>query len=98
MNSYPELRFEKKDSISSKILICINCGSDKTYQLGSDLCCGNCGLRELVRRSDWMTLLIELMFREMDFPDLLPDVIPKERKPLDSPEEPDIEFEEEDAK
>jgi len=52
MNSYPELRFEKKDSISSKILICINCGSEKTYQLGSDLCCGNCGLCELVRRSD----------------------------------------------
>ncbi len=97
MNSYPELRFEKKDSISSKILICLNCGSDKTYQLGSDLCCGNCGLCELVRRSDWMTLLNELMFREMDLPDLLPDVIPKERKPLDSPEEPDIEFEEEDV-
>jgi len=52
MNSYPELRFEKKDNISSKILICINCGSDKTYQLESDLCCGNCGLCELVRRSD----------------------------------------------
>ncbi len=49
MNSYPELMFEKKDSISSKILICINCGSDKTYQQGSDLCCGNCGLCELVR-------------------------------------------------
>lgn len=52
MNSYPELRFEKKDSISSKILICVNCGSDKTYQLESDLCCGNCGNCELVRRSD----------------------------------------------
>jgi len=43
-----------------------------------------------------MTLL-ELMVSEMDLPELLPDVIPKERKPLDSPEEPDIEFEEEDA-
>jgi len=52
MNSYPELRFEKKDSISSKILICINCGSGKTDKLGSDLCCGNCGLCELVRRLD----------------------------------------------
>jgi hypothetical protein len=52
MNSYPELRFEKKDSVSSKILICINCGSDKTYQLDSDLCCGDCGLSELVRRSN----------------------------------------------
>ncbi len=98
MNSYPELRFEKKDSISSKILICLNCGSDKTYQLGSDLCCGNCGLCELVGRSDWMTLLNELMFREMDLPDLLPDVIPKERKPSGSPEKPNIEFEEEDVK
>jgi len=45
-----------------------------------------------------MTLLNELMFREMDLSDLIPDVIPKERKPLDSPEEPDIEFEEEDVK
>ena len=52
MNSYPELRFEKKDSISSEILICINCGSDKTYQLDSDLCCGDCDLCELVRRPD----------------------------------------------
>ncbi len=43
-----------------------------------------------------MTLL-ELMVSEMDLPELLPDVIPKERKPLDSPEEPDIEFEEEDV-
>ncbi len=34
----------------------------------------------------------------MDLSDLIPDVIPKERKPLDSPEEPDIEFEEEDIK
>jgi len=45
-----------------------------------------------------MTFLIELIFREMDLPELLPDVIPKERKPLDSPEEPDIEIEEEDVK
>jgi len=44
-----------------------------------------------------MTLLNEIMFREMDLPDLLPDVIPKERKPSGSPEEPDIEFEEEDV-
>jgi len=44
-----------------------------------------------------MALLNELMFREIDLPDLLPDVIPKGRKPLDSPEEPDIEFEEEDG-
>ena len=44
-----------------------------------------------------MTLLNELMFREMDLHDLIPDVIPKERKPLDSPEEPDIELEEEDG-
>jgi len=43
-----------------------------------------------------MTLL-ELMVSEMDLPELLPDVIPKERKPLDSPEEPDIEFVEEDV-
>ena len=95
MNSYPELRYEK-ESISSKILICINCGSGKTYQLGGDFCCENCGLCEFVGRSDWMALL-ELMVSEMDLPDLLPDVIPKERKPLDSPEEPDIEFEEEDV-
>ena len=97
MNSYPELRFEKKDKISSKILICINCGSGKIYRLGGDFCCENCGLCEYVRRSDWMALLNELMFREIDLPDLLPDVIPKGRKPLDSPEEPDIEFEEEDG-
>ncbi len=45
-----------------------------------------------------MTLLNELVFREIDLPDLIPDVIPKERKPLDSPEEPDIEIEEEDVK
>ena len=43
-----------------------------------------------------MTLL-ELMVSEMDLPELLPDVIPKERKPLDYPEEPYIEFEEEDV-
>ena len=41
--------------------------------------------------------LLELIISEMDLPDLLPDVIPKERKPLDSPEEPDIEFEDEDV-
>ena len=98
MNSYPELRYEKKEGISSKILICINCGSDKTYRLGSDMCCGNCGLCEYTRRSNWMALFEELMVSEMDLPDLLPDIIPKERKPLDSPEEPDIEFEEEDVK
>ena len=96
MNSYPELRYEKKESISSKILICINCGSGKTYRLGGDFCCGNCGLCEYVGRSDWMASL-ELMVSEMDLPDLLPDIIPKERKPLDYPEEPDIEFEEEDV-
>ena len=88
MNSYPELRFEKKDSISSKILICINCGSDKTYKLRSDLCCGSCGHCELIRRSDWM-------LREIDLPDLIPDIIPKERKPSGPVEEPDVEFEEE---
>ncbi len=96
MKSYPELRYEKKERISSKILICINCGSGKTYRLGGDFCCENCGLCEYVGRSDWMALL-ELMVCEMDLPDILPDVIPKERKPLDSPEEPDIEFEEEDV-
>ena len=95
MNSYPELKYEK-EIISSKILICINCGSGKTYRLGGDFCCENCGLCEYVGRSDWMALL-ELMVSEMDLPDFLPDVIPKERKPLDSPEEPDIEFEEEDV-
>ncbi len=41
--------------------------------------------------------LLELMVCEMDLPDLITDVIPKERKPLDSPEEPSIEFEEEDV-
>ena len=41
-----------------------------------------------------MTLLNELMFREIEIPDLIPDVIPKERKPSDPMEEPDIEFEE----
>jgi len=52
MKSYPRLIFEKKESISSNIVICINCGSDKTYRLGGDLCCGSCGLSEYVRRSD----------------------------------------------
>ena len=44
-----------------------------------------------------MTLQNELMFREIDVPDLIPDVIPKERKPLGPMEEPDVEFEEEDV-
>ena len=85
MKSYPELRYEKKESISSKILICVNCGSDKTYRLGGDFCCGNCGLCEYVGRSDWMPL-----------PDLIPDVIPKEKQPSGPPGEMDMEFEEED--
>jgi len=41
-----------------------------------------------------MTLLNELFFREIDRPDLIPDVIPKERKPSGPMEEPDEEFEE----
>ena len=41
-----------------------------------------------------MALLNELMINEMEMPDLLPDVIPKERRPLGPPPEPDIEFEE----
>jgi len=39
-----------------------------------------------------------LMINEMGIPDLLPDVIPKERRPSDPPEEPDIEFEEDDER
>ena len=38
------------------------------------------------------------MINEMGIPDLLPDVIPKERRPSDPPEEPDIEFEEDDER
>ncbi len=41
-----------------------------------------------------MTLLNELLFREIDLPDLIPDVIPEERKPSGPMEEPDVEFEE----
>ncbi len=41
-----------------------------------------------------MTLLNELMFREIDLPDLIPDVIPQERKPSGPMEESDVEFEE----
>ncbi len=41
-----------------------------------------------------MTLLNELLFREIDLPDLIPDVIPKERKPSGPMEESDVEFEE----
>ncbi len=41
-----------------------------------------------------MTFLNELMINEMEMPDLLPDVIPKERTPSGPPPEPDIEFEE----
>ncbi len=44
-----------------------------------------------------MTLLNELLFREIDLPDLIPDVIPKERKPSGPMEEPDVEFEEDDG-
>ncbi len=36
------------------------------------------------------------MINGMGMRDLLPDVIPKERRPLIPPEEPDIEFEEDD--
>jgi len=45
-----------------------------------------------------MTLLNELLFREIDLPDLIPDVIPKEREPSDPMEEPDVEFEEDNVK
>jgi len=38
------------------------------------------------------------MINGMGIPDLLPDVIPKEKRPLSPPEEPDIEFEEDDFK
>ncbi len=41
-----------------------------------------------------MTLLNELLFREIDLPELIPDVIPEERRPSDPMEEPDVEFEE----
>ena len=41
-----------------------------------------------------MTLLNELFFREIDLPELIPDVIPEERKPSGPMEEPDVEFEE----
>ncbi len=41
-----------------------------------------------------MTLLNELLFREIDLPDLIPDVIPEERKPSGPMEEPDVEFKE----
>ncbi len=38
-----------------------------------------------------MTLPNELLFREIDVPDLIPDVIPKERKPSGPMEEPKYE-------
>ena len=41
-----------------------------------------------------MTLLNELMFRVMDVPELVPDVIPKERQPSGPVEEYDEEFDE----
>ncbi len=44
-----------------------------------------------------MTLLNELFFREIDLPELIPDVIPEERKPSGPMEEPDLEFEEDDG-
>ena len=43
-----------------------------------------------------MAFLNELMINEMEMPDILPDVIPKERKPSGPIEEHDIEFEEDD--
>jgi len=45
-----------------------------------------------------MTLLNELLFQEIDLPDLIPDVIPKEREPSDHMEEPDVEFEEDNVR
>ncbi len=45
-----------------------------------------------------MTFLNELMINEMEMPDLLPDVIPKERRPSGPSQEPDIEFEEDDER
>ncbi len=41
-----------------------------------------------------MTLLNEFLLREIDLPDLIPDVIPEERKTSGPMEEPDVEFEE----
>jgi hypothetical protein len=41
-----------------------------------------------------MTLLNELMFRVMDVPKLIPDVIPNERQPSGPVEEYDEEFDE----
>jgi len=46
----------------------------------------------------YYTIESYLMINEMDIPDLLPDVIPKERRPSDPPEESDIEFEEDDER
>ena len=43
-----------------------------------------------------MALLKQLMINEIEIPDILPDVIPKERRPSGPTEEPDIEFEEDD--
>ena len=43
-----------------------------------------------------MAFLNELMINEMEMPDILPDVIPEERRPSGPTEEPDIEFEEDD--
>ncbi len=45
-----------------------------------------------------MTLLNELFFREIDLPELIPDVIPEERKPSGPMEEPDVEFEEDNVR
>lgn len=41
--------------------------------------------------------LNELWFREMDVPELIPDIIPQERKPSDPMEVPEEEFEEEEV-
>ncbi len=42
-----------------------------------------------------MTLPNELMIIEIDVPELIPDVVPKERQPSGPMEEPDVEYEEE---
>ncbi len=42
-----------------------------------------------------MALFKELMVSKMGLPDLLPDVIPKERKPSGPPEDYDIDYEDE---
>jgi len=46
MKGCSDVFFEKKKTITPKILICVNCGCDEIYEIRDGLCCQNCGVSE----------------------------------------------------